>query len=45
MLGIGRNPDAGHVTRAVELSRVVGWLGAISSVVLAGLVGLWRRRR
>ncbi|MFC3451816.1 CobD/CbiB family cobalamin biosynthesis protein [Amycolatopsis speibonae] len=45
VLGIGRNPDAGHVTRAVELSRVVGWLGAISSVVLAGLVGFWRRRR
>lgn len=44
VLGIGRNPDAGHVTRAVELSRVVGWLGALSSVVLAGLVGLRRRR-
>ncbi|WP_037316903.1 cobalamin biosynthesis protein CobD/CbiB [Amycolatopsis orientalis] len=45
VLGIGRNPDAGHVTRAVELSRVVGWLGALSSVVLAAVVGLWRRRR
>ncbi|MBB5855281.1 cobalamin biosynthesis protein [Amycolatopsis umgeniensis] len=45
VLGIGRNPDAGHVTRAVELSRVVGWLGAISSVVLAVLVGLRRRKR
>ncbi|ANN22255.1 cobalamin biosynthesis protein [Amycolatopsis orientalis] len=45
VLGIGRNPDAGHVTRAVELSRVVGWLGALSSVALAALVGLWRRRR
>ncbi|WP_370950183.1 cobalamin biosynthesis protein [Amycolatopsis sp. cg5] len=44
VLGVGRNPDAGHVTRAVELSRVVGWLAAASSVVLAGLLGLRRRR-
>lgn len=44
VLGVGRNPDAGHVTRAVELSRVVGWLAAASSVVLSGLLGLRRRR-
>lgn len=44
VLGDGRNPDAGHVTRAVELSRVVGWLTALSSAVLALLTGLRRRR-
>lgn len=43
VLGVGRNPDAGHVTRAVELSRVVGWLAGITSVVLAILTGLRRR--
>lgn len=43
VLGDGRNPDAGHVTRAVELSRVVGWLAGISSAVLAVLLGLRRR--
>jgi adenosylcobinamide-phosphate synthase len=43
VLGDGRNPDAGHVTRAVELSRVVGWLTALSSAVLAVLFGLRRR--
>lgn len=45
VLGDGRNPDTGHVTRAVELSRVVGWLAGLSSAVLALLVGLRRRRR
>ncbi|MFD9895857.1 cobalamin biosynthesis protein [Amycolatopsis sp. NPDC059027] len=45
VLGIGRNPDAGHVTRAVELSRVVGWLAAATSVVAAAFLGLWRRSR
>jgi adenosylcobinamide-phosphate synthase len=45
VLGDGRNPDAGHVTRAVELSRVVGGLTALSSAVLAALVGLRRRSR
>jgi adenosylcobinamide-phosphate synthase len=45
VLGDGRNPDAGHVTRAVELSRVVGWLAGLLSFVLAGLVGLRRVRR
>ncbi|RJQ79543.1 cobalamin biosynthesis protein CobD/CbiB [Amycolatopsis panacis] len=43
VLGVGRNPDAGHVTRAVELSRVVGWLAAGTSVVLAFAAGLRRR--
>jgi adenosylcobinamide-phosphate synthase len=45
VLGDGRNPDAGHVTRAVELSRVVGWLAGLVSFVLAALLGLRRRRR
>ncbi|GAA4293186.1 hypothetical protein GCM10023148_56100 [Actinokineospora soli] len=39
VLGDGRMPDAGHVTRAVELSRVVGWLAA----ALAAVIGLVRR--
>lgn len=43
VLGVGRNPDAGHVTRAVELSRVVGWLAGATAVVLAVLTGLRRR--
>jgi len=43
VLGDGRNPDAGHVTRAVELSRVVGWIAGISSAALAALLGLRRR--
>ncbi|HWE88803.1 MAG TPA: cobalamin biosynthesis protein, partial [Pseudonocardiaceae bacterium] len=37
-----RNPDAGHVTRAVELSRLVG---AAAGVVAAGAAILTRRRR
>jgi adenosylcobinamide-phosphate synthase len=45
VLGVGRNPDAGHVTRAVELSRVVGYLATISAAVLALLSGLRPRRR
>ncbi|MFC4004340.1 cobalamin biosynthesis protein [Prauserella oleivorans] len=44
VLGIGRNPDAGHVTRAVELSRVVGWLTGAASAALALVLGLRRRR-
>jgi adenosylcobinamide-phosphate synthase len=44
VLGDGRNPDAGHVTRAVELSRVVGWLAGLLSFVLAALMSLRRRR-
>jgi len=35
VLGDGRNPDAGHVTRAVELSRVVGLLAAGVAAALA----------
>jgi adenosylcobinamide-phosphate synthase len=41
VLGDGRMPDAGHVTRAVELSRVVGGLTA----ALASLIALLRGRR
>ncbi|MBW4719350.1 cobalamin biosynthesis protein [Saccharothrix obliqua] len=41
VLGHGRNPDAGHVTRAVELSRVVG----ASAAGVTALVALLRRRR
>ncbi|MBK1788981.1 cobalamin biosynthesis protein CobD/CbiB [Prauserella cavernicola] len=43
VLGNGRNPDAGHVTRAVELSRVVGWLAGATSAALALTLGLRRR--
>lgn len=35
VLGEGRTPDAGQVTRAVELSRVVGWLAAALTTLLA----------
>lgn len=45
VLGAGRNPDAGHVTRAVELSRVVGLCAVGVSAVLAAASGLGRRRR
>lgn len=41
VLGDGRTPDAGHVTRAVELSRVVGVLTA----GVAALIALLRGRR
>jgi adenosylcobinamide-phosphate synthase len=44
VLGDGRNPDAGHVTRAVELSRVIGWLTAVGSALLAAVLGLRRSR-
>ncbi|GLZ40484.1 cobalamin biosynthesis protein [Actinokineospora sp. NBRC 105648] len=40
VLGDGRMPDAGHVTRAVELSRVVGALTAF----VAAVVALFSRR-
>jgi adenosylcobinamide-phosphate synthase len=39
VLGDGRTPDAGHVTRAVELSRVVGGLTAAVAAMLALLRG------
>jgi adenosylcobinamide-phosphate synthase len=35
VMGHGRNPDSGHVTRAVELSRVVGFGAAFVSAVIA----------
>ncbi|MFS8101217.1 cobalamin biosynthesis protein [Lentzea alba] len=35
VLGHGRNPDSGHVTRAVELSRVVGFSAALVSAFVA----------
>jgi adenosylcobinamide-phosphate synthase len=43
VLGDGRMPDSGHVTRAVELSRVVGVLTAGVAAVVALARG--RRRR
>lgn len=41
VLGDGRSADAGHVTRAVELSRVIGTVAATVSAAVAAL----RRRR
>nr|WP_042189804.1 cobalamin biosynthesis protein [Kibdelosporangium sp. MJ126-NF4]CEL18888.1 Adenosylcobinamide-phosphate synthase [Kibdelosporangium sp. MJ126-NF4]CTQ95308.1 Adenosylcobinamide-phosphate synthase (EC 6.3.1.10) [Kibdelosporangium sp. MJ126-NF4] len=35
VLGTGRSPDAGHVTRAVELSRVVGAFAGVGAAFLA----------
>ncbi|TCO58691.1 cobalamin biosynthesis protein [Actinocrispum wychmicini] len=35
VLGTGRSPDAGHVTRAVELSRVVGALAGVGAAFVA----------
>ena len=35
VLGHGRNPDSGHVTRAVELSRVVGFGAGVVSAFIA----------
>jgi len=45
VLGHGRSPDAGHVTRAVELSRVVGAASVAVAVALAIATGLRRARR
>ena len=45
VLGHGRTPDAGDVTRGVELSRVVGVAAAGASAVLAAVVGAGRGRR
>jgi len=42
VLGDGRTPDAGHVTRAVELSRLVGAVSCVVAAIVAALVG--RRR-
>lgn len=44
VLGTGRMPDAGHVTRAVELSRVVGALTAVVAATVALLTGNRRKR-
>ncbi|GGM64372.1 cobalamin biosynthesis protein CobD [Longimycelium tulufanense] len=44
ILGEGRSPDSGHVTRAVELSRVVGSVAAAVSTTTALVLGLRRRR-
>jgi adenosylcobinamide-phosphate synthase len=41
VMGEGGTPDSGHVTRAVELSRVVGGLAA----AVTALVALFRSRR
>jgi adenosylcobinamide-phosphate synthase len=45
VLGHGRTPDAGDVTRGVELSRVVTAAAAVGSAALAALIGARRRRR
>lgn len=42
VLGAGRNPDAGHLTRAVELSRLVAWFGGAGAAALA--IAFGRRR-
>jgi len=39
VLGDGRTPDAGHVTRAVELSRLVGAVSCVMAAILAALMG------
>jgi len=45
VLGHGRSPDAGDLTRGVELSRVVGAVAAAGSAALAVAVGAGGRRR
>jgi adenosylcobinamide-phosphate synthase len=45
VLGDGRTPDAGHVTRAVELSRLVGGVAGVLAAVAAAFVGRGRRLR
>jgi adenosylcobinamide-phosphate synthase len=44
VLGHGRSPDAGHVTRSVELSRVVGATSAVVAAALSLAIGIRRRR-
>jgi adenosylcobinamide-phosphate synthase len=39
VLGDGRTPDAGHVTRAVELSRLVGTVAGLLAAIVAALIG------
>ncbi|MGH3795493.1 MAG: cobalamin biosynthesis protein [Pseudonocardiaceae bacterium] len=43
VLGDGRTPDAGDLTRGVELSRVVSVVAAALTAVLAAVLGRWRR--
>lgn len=43
VLGDGRTPDAGHVTRAVELSRVIGAVAGVLAALLAVILGRSRR--
>jgi adenosylcobinamide-phosphate synthase len=45
VLGDGRNPDAGHVNRAIELSRLIGWLAGAVSALLALAKGMLARRQ
>jgi adenosylcobinamide-phosphate synthase len=45
VLGHGRTPDAGDLTRGVELSRVVGAVAAMASAALAVAVGVRVRQR
>lgn len=42
VLGDGRTPDAGHVTRAVELSRLVGGAAGVLAMVMAAVTRRWR---
>jgi adenosylcobinamide-phosphate synthase len=44
VLGHGRTPDAGDLTRGVELSRVVGAVAAVVSAAVAVAVGIRRGR-
>ncbi len=44
VLGHGRTPDAGDLTRGIELSRVVGAVAALASATLAILIGTRRAR-
>lgn len=39
VLGAGRNPDTGHVTRAVELARLVALFGGLGAALLAIVFG------
>jgi adenosylcobinamide-phosphate synthase len=45
VLGDGRMPDAGHVTRAVELSRLVGAVAGVLAAIVAALAGRRSRNR
>jgi adenosylcobinamide-phosphate synthase len=45
VLGDGRTPDAGHVTRAVELSRLVGAVAGVLAALCAVVIGRRVRRR